>query len=126
MGRIERDMPGRWARTCLLALACTMPLPAMAGDYAPLDCAKAASPAELAICRNYALGQDEARMATLFGIVTGLVAMGQRGDIGEAQRAWLKTREACGGDVACLTQSYRTRIGELQKAMDDIASRGPF
>ncbi len=33
--------------------------------YAPLNCAAAHSPAERAICRNYALGQLEARMATL-------------------------------------------------------------
>lgn len=60
---------------------------AQAGEYAPLDCAKAASPAEKAVCGSYALGQAEARMATLYGISMSLVAMGQRGNIGEAQQA---------------------------------------
>ena len=57
-------------------------VPARAADYAPIDCGRASLPAERAICRSYSLGQAEARMATLFGVVTSLVAMGQRGDIG--------------------------------------------
>src|SRR5271169_6268418 len=61
-------------------------------SYRPLECGKAASQSELAICRNYSLGQAEARMATLFGIVTSLVAMGQRADVEESQRQWLHTR----------------------------------
>jgi uncharacterized protein YecT (DUF1311 family) len=79
-------------------------VPARAADYAPIDCSKASSPAERAICRSYPLGQAEARMATMFGVVTSLVAMGQRGDIGEAQRKWLKERNACGDDSACIAR----------------------
>jgi len=99
---------------------------AYAGSYAPLNCAKAASPAERAICRNYDLGQKEARMATLFGVATSLVAMGQRGNIEDAQRAWLKKRDACGGDVACLGKSYDARINALNGTIESIAARGPF
>lgn len=99
---------------------------AIAADYAPLDCTKATTPAENAICGNYALGQAEARMATLFEITMSLVAMGQRGDIGDAQKQWLKTREACGGDIACLADAYRKRIDVLDKVMANIASHGPF
>ncbi|WP_158817149.1 lysozyme inhibitor LprI family protein [Methylocapsa sp. S129] len=108
--------------------ACVLCSPSLAlgADYAPINCAKAASPAQQAICRNYALGQAEARMATLFGISMSLVAMGQRGDIGDAQLQWLKTREACGGDVACLTQAYAARNAQLSGIIDDIASRGPY
>ncbi len=97
-----------------------------AGEYAPLDCAKAKSAAEKTICKSYALGQAEARMATLFGIATSLVAMGQRGDLRDTQREWLKTREACGARVACLTDTYETRIRALSGVIDGIASRGPF
>lgn len=99
---------------------------AQAGDYAPLDCAKAASPAEKAICGSYALGQAEARMATLYGVSMSLVAMGQRGNIGEAQQAWIKTREACGADTACLDKVYGERIGVLDEVIRNIASHGPF
>jgi uncharacterized protein len=101
-------------------------VPARAADYAPIDCSKASAPAERAICRSYPLGQAEARMATLFGVVTSLVAMGQRGDIGDAQRKWLKERNACGDDGTCLARAYQSRITALSSALDAIASHGPF
>jgi uncharacterized protein len=101
-------------------------VPARAADYAPIDCSKASSPAERTICRSYLLGQAEARMATLFGVVTSLVAMGQRGDVGDAQRKWLKERNACGADSACIARAYQSRIAALSAALDAIASRGPF
>jgi uncharacterized protein len=99
---------------------------ASAADYAPIDCTKAKSPAQTAICRSYPLGQAEARMATLFGISMSLVAMGQRGDIGDAQKEWLKVREACGADAGCLAEAYRKRIATLNSVIDTIASHGPF
>jgi uncharacterized protein len=99
---------------------------AQAGDYAPLNCAKAKTPAEQAICKSYALGQDEARMATLYSIATSLVAMGQRGDIQGAQRDWLQERENCGARVPCLTKSYATRIRDLDAVIAGIAAHGPF
>jgi len=65
-------------------------------------------------------------MATLFGVVTSLVAMGQRSDIGDAQRKWLKERNACGDDTTCLARAYQSRIDSLSTSLDAIASRGPF
>ena len=117
---------GRLVSAAFVVSAFALSSPAFAADYAPINCAAAASPAETTICKTYSLGQDEARMATLYGIATSLVAMGQRGDIGDAQRQWLKTRDACGSNVACLGNAYRTRIGELAKVIDAVASRGPF
>lgn len=102
---------------------CTL---AQAADYAPLDCAKAASPADKAICADYRLGQQEARMATLFEWTTSFVGMGQRGMIQDAQRAFIAAREACGSDVACLGGAYAKRIAQLEAVMEDIKSRGPF
>ncbi len=115
-------MRGLFAGIALLAMSSI----AHAGDYAPLDCDKASTPAERTICRNYALGQQEARMATLFEVTTSLVAMGQRGNIQDAQREWLKKRDACGDNVGCLTHAYDARIRELNDVMAGIASRGPF
>ena len=100
--------------------------PAIAADYAPLDCTKAKAAAEITICKTYALGQAEARTATLYSVATSLVAMGQRGDIGDAQTEFLKTRNACGRDVPCLTKAYSTRIDQLNKVIAAIASRGPY
>ena len=65
-------------------------------------------------------------MATLFGVATSMVAMGQRGEIDDQQLEWLKTREACGPDLACLTAKYDARITDLNKVIEGIASHGPF
>jgi uncharacterized protein len=97
-----------------------------AADYAPLDCRKANAPAPSAICSNYSLGQAEARMATLFGIATSLVAMGQRGDLIDTQRDWLVERDRCGDDTGCLSDAYERRIRQLDAVIADIASRGPY
>ncbi len=99
---------------------------ATAGEYAPLNCNKARSPAERTICDSYSLGQSEARMATLFAIATSFVAMGQRGDIQDTQRQWLIARDACGNNTGCLSAAYDRRISALEKVIATIASRGPY
>jgi uncharacterized protein len=99
---------------------------ASAGEYAPVNCNKASSAAEQTICGSYALGQSEARMATLFSVATSLVAMGQRGDLQDAQRKWIASREACGKNVGCLTAAYAERIRALNNVIAGIASRGPY
>jgi uncharacterized protein len=111
----------------LLGLVLTLaPRPGHAASYAPLDCAKASTAAETTVCKAYALGQDEARLATLFGVLTSLVAMGQRADLVDTQRRWISVREACGSSAECLSGAYQTRINELSQALDALAKRGPF
>ena len=95
-------------------------------DYAPLNCAKAITVTERVICANYELGQAEARVATLYDLTTSLVAMGQRGDIQDRQRAFLKTREACKANIRCLRSAYDSRIKELDAIMARIKEKGPF
>jgi uncharacterized protein len=109
-----------------LLAAAGVPSAAWSADYAPLDCGKAQSAAEIAICKTYSLGQAEARMATLYAVDMSLVAMGQRGDLGDSQRQWLKTRDACGSDIECLSKAYSDRIEELDSVIHDITSRGPY
>lgn len=116
----------RWVLTATALAALSVPHSALAGDYAPLNCAKANSPAEHAICNSYALGQMEARMATLYDVATSLVAMGQRGNIEDAQRTWLKILDTCGGRVTCLMSAYDDRIRALNDVVSGVASRGPF
>lgn len=99
---------------------------ANAADYAPLDCKKASSAAERTICSDYGLGQSDARIATLFGLTTSLVAMGQRGTIQDDQRAFLKQRDACGSNAGCLRAVYAARDKQLEAVMQSIQQRGPF
>src|SRR6185437_13708924 len=111
----------------LLALALSLlPRLGLAASYAPLDCAKASTAADMTICKTYSLGQDEARVATLFEVMTSLVAMGRRGDIIDRQQQWLSARGACGSNVTCLSHAYQSRIDELSQALDALVKRGPF
>ncbi len=65
-------------------------------------------------------------MAVRYQMLTGLVAMGARGDMQDEQQAWLKSRNACGGNQSCLLNAYRRRIGTLKDEYARLASRGPF
>ncbi len=99
---------------------------ASGADYAPIDCAKPDTPSLRTICKTHALGQSEARMATLFSIATALAAMGQRGEMVDTQHEWLKTRDACRKDRDCLARAYASRIEHLGAVITDFAARGPF
>jgi uncharacterized protein len=98
-------------------------LPATAASF---DCGKAATADEHAICRSCALQQRDVEMATLYGVVTHLVAMGQRGVIQDQQSAWLARRHGCGSNETCLLHAYRDRIAVLRQALQRIYRRGPF
>ena len=93
---------------------------------ASFDCEQARTADEVAICQDRGLSDLDVRMATLFEVVTSLVAMGQRGAIRDDQRDWLAERGDCGADRSCLRQSYRKRIGVLESVLDEIRSHGPF
>lgn len=121
----------RSARACGAAILCAVVLlaanlPAHAADYAPIDCGVAQSASDKAICGNYGLGQLEARTATLYQWSTSFVGMGQRGDMQDAQRAFIRERESCGAEAGCLRRVYDTRIAQLQAVMERVRARGPF
>lgn len=115
-----------WLVVVSLAVQVCLTLVAGAADYAPLNCTRADSEAEKVICSDYGLGQDEARLATLYALTTSLVAMGQRGDIQDDQRAFLKNRDACGSNITCIRNAYGTRIRQLDTVMSRIIERGPY
>jgi uncharacterized protein len=110
----------------LLVWGALSTVPATAAEYAPLDCSKANSNAERAICSDYGLGQNEARVATLFELTASLVAMGQRAQVEDDQRTFLKERDACGSNVACIRDVYAARSKQLEAIMTRIKGRGPF
>lgn len=116
-----------FARACFVAVvAVGFASVASAADYSPLNCAAANSASEKTICNSYELGQLEARMATLYQWSTSFVGMGQRGDIQDAQRAFLKERAACGAELRCLREAYQKRIAQLQNVMENVRQKGPF
>lgn len=108
------------------ALLATSGLAAGPASAASFSCSGVSAADETAICGDCDLAQLDVKMATLYGVATKLVAMGQRGIIEDEQRAWLRQRSQCGGDKACLRTAYQTRIRQIETALDDIYSRGPF
>jgi uncharacterized protein len=93
---------------------------------ASFDCAHARLPDEKAICTSRALSEMDVEMAVRYQMLTGLVAMGTRGDMQGEQQAWLKARQDCGRDEPCLRAAYRRRIDTLKSEYAHLASRGPF
>lgn len=112
-------------RAARLAAAVLLVLSTPAGA-ASFSCSGVTAPDEAAICGNCDLAQQDVKMATLYGVVTRLVGMGQRGQFQDDQRAWLRQRAGCKGDAACLAAAYQARIGQIEEALADIYSRGPF
>ncbi len=110
-------------RFAVPALVLLIATPVAAASF---DCARAKAPDEKAICATRALNDADVKLTTLYQVDGHLMAMGARGDMQDAQRSWLKRRQACKGNVACLTKAYTDRLADLQAAFDGIASRGPF
>jgi uncharacterized protein len=108
----------------LLALTLAIPplaMPFGAARAASFDCdGKTLQPDEKMICDNRALNDADVKMATTFELISGLLAMGSRGTLQDEQTAWLKTRQACGADAACLKTSYETRLKQLDDAYKKI------
>ncbi|WP_240975570.1 lysozyme inhibitor LprI family protein [Paraburkholderia aromaticivorans] len=93
---------------------------------ASFDCGRARLPDGKAVCASRQLSEMDVEMAVRYQMLTGLVAMGARGDMQDEQQAWLKSRNACGGNQSCLLNAYRRRIGTLKDEYARLASRGPF
>ena len=113
-------------QTIVFAATAVLLLTANGAQAASFDCARARSADEIAICHDRELGDLDVQMATLFDVVTGLVAMGERGELRDEQHDWLAQRHQCRADVRCLRHSYRRRIAALRRVLDDIRSRGPY
>lgn len=123
MPLLSRAIVRRFRPACLAAL---LALPAAASHAASFDCAQAKQPDERAICASRSLGEQDVEMAVRFEMLSGLVAMGTRGDMGVAQRDWLQRRARCGASQRCLAAAYRDRIAVLKQAYEQLKRRGPF
>jgi uncharacterized protein len=123
---VKRDPNRRIGRRVRLAVLVTFTLGSAASFAASFDCNRARTPDEKAVCASRHLSEQDVDMAVRYQMLTGLVAMGTRGDMQDEQQAWLKTRKACGGNQVCLDTAYRNRIQRLKDEYANLASRGPF
>ena len=77
------------------------------------DCARAAAPAEFAICANPRLAQLDAEMATAFAAAKSGAPARQQAQMDAQQLQWLRRRDACGADAACLERTMSGRRAQL-------------
>lgn len=104
------------AATFLVSLATTG-----ISHAASFDCAaQNLKPDEKTICDVRALNDADVKMVTTFDLLSGLLAMGARGTMQDQQTEWLKKRQACGADAACLTSSYEERLKVLNDTYKQI------
>jgi len=75
------------------------------------SCAQARLPSEMAICNNESLLVKDEQVASLLAskLVTA-TASGKMQDVSKEHGNWLRTRNACANDMACLEDAYDKRI----------------
>lgn len=109
-------------KAAIAALAfSTVSLLAPLAHAASFDCdAKELKPDEKAICDNRALNDADVKMVTTFDLLSGLLAMGTRGSLQDEQTAWLKKRQDCQADAACIKAAYDERMKQLDETFKNI------
>ena len=113
----------RFALFLPVVAALFLAVPAAAASF---DCAGARAADERAVCASRNLSEMDVEMAVRFETLAGLAAMGTRGEMADAQRAFLASRRRCGGETACLGALYRGRITVLKNQYEALKQRGPF
>jgi uncharacterized protein YecT (DUF1311 family) len=78
------------------------------------SCSAAATPTELALCRQSELWAKDRAMNSIYMWVRTNVEKSVRKRLLEVQRMWLKDRNGCGGDANCLNAVYDQRLSELR------------
>jgi uncharacterized protein len=105
------------AALAFLTATASVPL----ANAASFDCdAKELKPDEKAICDNRALNDADVKMVTTFDLLSGLLAMGSRGTLQDEQTAWLKKRQDCQADAACIKAAYDERLKQLGETYKNI------
>lgn len=112
-------------RPALLALG-LLALPSIAAA-AGFPCSKATTPTEKAICADPALSALDERLSASYRAALERLsgASPEEGAAGAAvkadQRAWLRDRDSCGADAACLRRAYEGRAAVLSFRTDPTA-----
>jgi uncharacterized protein len=95
-------------------------------SWGEINCSKAKTADEKAICGSTDLVQRDSRMSVEYGLLRGFLAMGGRGALMDEQKAWLSKRAVCKADKACLRKVYDERIIVLETGLDRVKTFGPF
>ena len=98
-----------------LYLMLTLLVLSTSGYAAGFDCSKAALAAEKAVCADSTLSGMDSALSTMWKQT--LAGGGDAPTLKAAQRDWLKQRDSCGSDNACLSKRYRERMLALDGAL---------
>ncbi|MHB2249287.1 lysozyme inhibitor LprI family protein [Pseudomonas fitomaticsae] len=88
-----------------------------------MDCTKAASVVEKAICADKPLYELDAQMGAAYRKL--MKATPAQTEVKKAQREWLKERDRCGEEVSCLSQRYQDRLQVLHAQWIDAVAYKP-
>jgi uncharacterized protein len=87
------------------------------------DCRNARYADERAICRHPGLGQLDQELASAYDRVMRKLPKEERDVFDNNETAFVTARRRCGDHPACIEQSYRNRIQELQAAVPEDPGR---
>jgi uncharacterized protein len=79
---------------------------------ASFDCSKASTAVEGSICANATLSDLDDQLSAAYKKARSMSS--DPAALQKEQLAWIRNRNTCGANVACLTQSYKLRIDELK------------
>ncbi|AWA40927.1 hypothetical protein DBV33_20850 [Pseudomonas fluorescens] len=88
-----------------------------------MDCTKAASAVEKAICADKPLYELDAQMGAAYRKL--MKAAPAQAEVKNAQRQWLKERDRCVEEVSCLNQRYQHRLQVLHAQWIDAVAYKP-
>lgn len=91
---------------------------------AGLDCSRAATGTEKAICTDENLRKLDVQLATVYGRLAA-AQPAQRGALRRAQVDWLKTRDRCGADAGCIATRHEERLAALQAQLRYVNAYKP-
>lgn len=93
------------AAVALLAAGCSY-------DVATVDCGFVLTPSEEAICASSKLQSLDARLTHQYQIALS-ISGDDEPNLRAEQAQWIVSRDACGGDTACIARRYRERLNIL-------------
>lgn len=108
----------------VLAAFCALASGALADDKAATReaaCARKPTPTEQAICTDRGLTRRDAELNEVYGALRAKAEKEPFALIRDEQRRWLRERNRCGRDLACLEEKYADRLYVLENALEGLA-----
>jgi uncharacterized protein len=85
------------------------------------ECSTTAPMDEVTICADRSLAALDRQLDDLYQRTLAAVTRSEANSIRDDQRAWLKRRQDCDIDKACIRAAYQTRIDALQSELRDAS-----